>query len=134
VVSPFLGKNGYLSVSYKEEGKRTKYLVHRLVGLAFVPGHEPGLTINHIDGVKTHNLPANLEWITKAANTAHQWSIGLVNLRGENHPGAKLSDAEVEEIRCRLKAGETHATVAQAYSVSGSLIGLIGQGKKRVAA
>lgn len=124
-----MGNNGYKHVSYQALGKRTKYLVHRMVGLAFVPGFEPGLTINHKNGIKTDNRAENLEWITTAANTAHQWKIGLVNLRGQNNPHAKLTDAQAQEIKAsRERVGEA----ARRYGVSTALIYKIRAGLRHV--
>jgi DNA-binding CsgD family transcriptional regulator len=51
--------------------------LHRLVAKAFVPGYAPGLTVNHIDGVKIHNLPANLEWCSIQDNIQHAFETGL---------------------------------------------------------
>lgn len=50
---------------------RQTVAVHRLVALAFVPGYEEGLTVNHKDGNKRNNAIENLEWITAKANVAH---------------------------------------------------------------
>lgn len=132
VFSPFLGNNGYLYVQCQHDGKRPKYLVHRLVASAFCDGFEPSLSVNHMDGVKTNNVPSNLEWITLGENTAHQWSMGLVNLRGERHPSAKLTDTDVTTIRALLAAGTRKVDVAKSFDVSVSLIYKIDQGKKRV--
>jgi hypothetical protein len=131
-LSPWVGNNGYLHVAQQRGGKRTKHLVHRLVARAWVPGEKPGLTVNHVNGAKLDNLPSNLEWITKAENTAHQWRTGLVNIRGERHPSAKLRDAEVVEIRRRLLDGHKAIRLAKDYGVSDALIYKIGRGKKPV--
>lgn len=130
--SPFLGSNGYLYIHCQHDGKRPKYLVHRLVAAAFCDGFDPSLSVNHIDGVKIHNTPTNLEWITLGENTAHQWSIGLVHLRGEKHPSAKLADSDVATIRTLLDAGTRKADIAESFGVSVSLVYKIDQGKKRI--
>lgn len=78
ILSPCKARNGYLEIARKiSGGQRVKERLHRLVALAFCQGHEPGLTVNHIDGDKTNNLPENLEWISLAENTRHQWGTGL---------------------------------------------------------
>lgn len=133
-LSPWIGSQGYLLVAQQRDGKRTKHLVHRLVARAFVPGESPGMTVNHINGKKPDNMPSNLEWITKAANTAHQWRTGLINIRGERHPSAKLRDAEVVEIRRRLLEGHKALRLAKEYGVSDALIYKIGRGRKPVVA
>jgi hypothetical protein len=48
------------------------------------------------------------------------------NVRGVNHPLAKLSEAQVREIRTALDGGEfTQAFLAQQYGVDPALIGRI---------
>ena len=128
--SPYLTKSGYLEVCAKRDGRRVKVLVHRLIGMAFVPGYSPGLTINHINGVKTDNRPENLEWVSLARNTQHQWETGLVNLRGENAPGNKLTSKQVVYIRRLLASGVPAHALAIVAGVSPSLIALIRDGKR----
>lgn len=129
-LSPCKTRNGYLEVYQMKHGKRVHHLVHRLIGMAFVPGYDPALTINHIDGNKQNNSPDNLEWVSLARNTQHQWETGLVDLRGENAPGAKLTSKRVVYIRKLLAMGIPAHTIAVVAGVSTSLIELIGQGKR----
>lgn len=124
------GRHGYLEVAPMINGKRTKELVHRLIGLAFVQGYEQGLTINHINGVKTDNRPENLEWVSLARNSKHQWEIGLVDLRGEKHPSAKLTSKRVIAIRDVVRNGIPMHTVALIAGVSPSLINHIMEGRR----
>lgn len=121
-------KNGYLEVAPMVNSKRTKHLLHRLVGMAFVPGYAEGLTINHIDGNKLNNKQENLEWVSLARNTQHQWEIGLVNLRGDNHPSKKLSSKQVVYIRRLLSQGVSAHTLSVIAGVSASTIAHIRDG------
>lgn len=130
VLSPWIAKNGYLTVSVMTSRIRKKYTLHRLIARAFVPGYADGLTVNHIDGNKLNNLPTNLEWITLEANTAHEWAIGLVNLRGERSPGVKLSYKRVLAIRKALRLGVPANALAVIADVSPALICLIRDGKR----
>lgn len=130
VISPYLTRNGYLEVTARKSGERVKALVHRLVGMAFVPGYEGDLTINHINGIKTDNRPENLEWVSLARNTQHQWETGLVDLRGENQPGHKLTSKQVVYIRRLLAQGTPAHTLAVIAGVSPSLIALIRDGNR----
>lgn len=111
-------------------GKRIKHLLHRLVAMAFVQGFQEGLTVNHIDGNKLNNSPENLEWVSLARNTQHQWESGLVDLRGEANPGAKLTSKRVIYIRRLLSQGIAAHTLAVVAGVSPSLIQLIADGKR----
>ena len=120
---------GYPVVAPKFGPSRKKMTVHRLVAKAFVPGYFEGATVNHKDGVKTNNRADNLEWVTLAENTAHQWETGLVNIRGERHPSAKLSDADVVAIKSR--PGDSPTVLAREFGVSTSMIYKIRQGRKK---
>jgi hypothetical protein len=131
VMSPFLGNHGYLHVAPKIGKQRKKLLVHRLVAKAFVHGFFEKASVNHIDGNKLNNRVENLEWITLAENTAHQWKIGLIDLRGEKHPSAKLKDADVEEIQRMVTEGCPIHQIATQFSVSQTLIYKIKNGQKR---
>jgi hypothetical protein len=129
-IKPWIDKRGYHIVSAKLGDKRPKMFVHRLVALAFVPGFEDGLSVNHINGNKLDNRPENLEWITLADNTRHQWQTGLVDLRGENAPGHKLTQRQVIHIRQALRSGIPANSLAIIARVSPSTIYLIEKGKR----
>lgn len=129
-LSPYMTKSGYFEVCAMKEGRRVKHLLHRLVGIAFVPGYQDGLTINHIDGNKLNNRPENLEWVSLARNTQHEWEAGLVDLRGENQPGSKLTSKRVVYIRRLLAQGIPAHTLAIVAGMSTSMIGLIRDGKR----
>ena len=134
VLKPFVANTGYPTIAPKFGATRKKLLVHRLVAMAFVPGHFNGATVNHIDGDKLNNAASNLEWVTRAENTAHQWRIGLVDIRGDKHPSTKLADADVPKIRRRLASGETQSALAREFGVSDTLIWCILNGRKRQSA
>lgn len=129
-LTPYVGKHGYLEVSAMKRGKRIKHLLHRLIGVAFVRGYSDGLTINHIDGNKTNNHPDNLEWVSLARNTQHEWESGLVDLRGEAQPGSKLTTKRVVYIRRLLAQGIPAHTLAIVVGVSQSTIAMIRDGKR----
>lgn len=123
-------RNGYLEVAPMIHGKRTKHLLHRLVGMAFVPGYEDGLSINHIDGNKLNNRPSNLEWVSLARNSQHAWEAGLVDLRGDNHPSRKLSSRQVVYMRRLLAKGVSAHTLAVIAGVSDATVYLIRDGAR----
>ena len=96
---PFLTSRGYEMVTLLCQGKRNPFLLHRLIYATFGGDIPDGMEINHIDGVKTHNWIQNLEVLTPKENIAHAERTGLRNNRGEFHPMAKLTRAEVVAIR-----------------------------------
>lgn len=129
-INPWVSKSGYFVVSAKLGNIRPKVFVHRLVAMAFVPGFAEGLTVNHINGNKLDNRPENLEWVTLAENTKHQWQTGLVDLRGENQPTHKLTQRQVIHIRKALRAGVSANSLSIIAGVNASTIYLIEQGKR----
>lgn len=68
---------GYLQISLTKEGKRSNFLVHRLIAIAFIPNPERKRTVNHKDGDKRNNNVNNLEWMTYKENIGH-----LINVLG----------------------------------------------------
>jgi hypothetical protein len=128
-LKPWVQK-GYQIVSAKQGNKRPKVFLHRLVAMAFVDGYSPELSVNHINGNKLDNRPENLEWVTVAQNTKHQWRTGLVDLRGENQPTHKLTQRQVIHIRKALKLGVPSNSLSIIAGVNSSTIHLIKQGKR----
>ena len=123
-------QRGYKIVSAKQGDKRPKVFLHRLIAMAFVDGYSPELSVNHINGNKLDNSLENLEWVTLAENTKHQWRTGLVNLRGENQPTHKLTQRQVIHIRKALKLGVPSNSLSIIAGVDSSTIHLIKQGKR----
>ena len=68
-IMPKNNGNGYLRIYIPKIGKR--YLLHRLVAVAYVPNPEDKPQVNHIDGNKHNNSASNLEWCTNKENSEH---------------------------------------------------------------
>lgn len=65
-------RNGYNMVSlFDQAGHSHKVRIGRHVAIAFVPNPNGYPCVNHMDEVKTNDRADNLEWCTKAYNTAY---------------------------------------------------------------
>lgn len=97
--------DGYLAVSLWDDNSRGKkvrktLLVHRLVGLTFLPNPENKPTINHKDGNKKNNCVYNLEWATLSEQQVHAFSNDLNYARKcEKANRAELTWDDVHFIR-----------------------------------
>lgn len=129
-LKPYVQAGGYMEVCFVASRRRYRVLVHRLVAMAFVDGFHPDKCVNHKNGDKLDNRPENLEWVTKAENTAHAWETGLVDLRGEKQPGAKLTTEQVRVIKKLLADGVSANSLAILAGVSSSAIDMIKTGKR----
>lgn len=71
ILKPWLGGAGYLYVWISNDSKK-KFVIHRLVALAFNQNENNNLTVDHIDRNKLNNRSDNLRWIspkTQSLNT-----------------------------------------------------------------
>ena len=114
---------GYLVVALWKENSGKTHRVHRLVAQAFIEG-DHSLSINHKDGNKQNNRPENLEWVSLAENTRHQWDTGLANPSGCYRP-EKVPLEQRAEICRRVLAGERQKDIASDYGCSRPLISWI---------
>ena len=72
ILTPTDNGNGYLIISFKKEGKRRNYYIHRLVASHFIAMLDnTSLVVNHKDYDRKNNQVSNLEWITQAENVAY---------------------------------------------------------------
>ena len=71
--------SGYYVVNMYLKTKMHRYLIHRMVAMAFLDNPQQKPYVNHKDGNKTNNYLDNLEWATPSENTLHAWETGLIN-------------------------------------------------------
>ena len=110
---------------------RRRIPVHRLVAQAFLgraPADKPW--VNHKDGDPGNNEDGNLEWVDARENQLHAIETGLYRGRGEGAGRAKLTEAQVHEIRRRFSGRYGEQTrLAQEFGVTQGLIAKIVRGE-----
>lgn len=121
----------FLAVDLSQDGYRKSYSVSRIVATAFIPNPENKPQVNHKDANRENNAVSNLEWVTAKENTAHASGMGLRKiLRGEDAGQAKLTEAQVHEIKAARLAGGTTRAIGERFGVSHQTISDICNGKK----
>lgn len=124
ILSQELTNAGYLRVTTN----RGRYSVHRLVAKAFCENNNNLKTVNHIDGNKTNNTSANLEWCSQSDNNKHAIMLGLVNvLNGSDVGTSKLTEEQAIDIICSM---DNYKTIADKYSIRISQVSRIKNGKR----
>lgn len=127
-LTPHQLNGGHLIISVWEAGRRRRYLVHVLVAGAFLGPKPDGMEVNHMDGDPTNNRIGNLEYLTHADNIRHGWR----DKKGERHFAAKLTDAQVAEIRSSRLNGARGCDLARTYGITQQTICDITKGRSRV--
>lgn len=114
----------YPTVTLRHCGDPKTHYVHDLVLRAFIGPPPSGFEACHGDGDKWNCRLTNLRWDTPSGNHRDRVRHGVSN-RGERSGTAKLSRAQVEEIKQRCAQGERQSAVAREFGVSQSLISQI---------
>lgn len=115
---------GYLAVSLyppnnpTHKGRKT-CLVARLVYAAFHGPIPPGMTVNHKDGIKTHNHIDNLELMTNLENVHHaKYVLGHKSgTQGDRHGRRKLREADIPIVRAMLAEGMPRQDIADHFGL-----------------
>lgn len=124
IMAQSTNKGGYENVTIRSDRKANKYLVHRLVAMAFLGPIPAGKEVNHKNGNKGDNSLQNLEYATRSENMQHAKRMGLrAPIGGEKNPNSILTALQVIEIRRRIEAGEGRPMrLAEEFKVSESTI------------
>ncbi|WP_190329522.1 HNH endonuclease [Streptomyces venezuelae] len=87
----------------------------------------------HLNGVRTDNRADNLAWKTQRENEEDKDQHGTRQepRRGEQNSRAKLTDANVQEIRRRYaEGGVTQQALSELFGVSSSIISGVIRGQR----
>lgn len=126
-----MGRGGHPVVTLCRDGTCWSVAVHRLVLEAFAGPCPPGMEACHFpDRDPTNNALANLRWDTRKANAADRVEHGT-DPKGERNGRAKLTAAQVQEIRAIFARGEaTRYQLAKRFGVCWSTINRMVKGKR----
>jgi hypothetical protein len=109
-------KSGHIRIGLWVEGKCITEYVHVLVLTAFKGPCPPGLECCHDDGNPANNHVSNLDWGTRAKNSADKKRHGTDNA-GERHPFARLTEVDVVEIFRLASQGMAQWRIGEIYGV-----------------
>lgn len=113
-----ISHHGYkMIILHGTTGKDRSANIHTLVLEAFVGPRPDGLECRHIDGNKLNNHLSNLVWGTSRENNHDKKQHGTL-LVGSKNPAAKLTNADVLEIRRRRASGEKCKSIADDFNIS----------------
>jgi hypothetical protein len=112
---------GHLYVLTPLPRRPRKLYVHRAVLLAFIgPPADSEHEARHLDGNPAHNHLSNLAWGSPVENAADKRRHGT-QPKGERNATAKLTEAQVREIRA-LHGSASLRQLAARYGVSHTAI------------
>lgn len=122
---------GYVYVHLWHDKKGHGRFVHRLLLQAASGLDGKGLEVNHIDGDKSNNTLANLEWVTSSENKKHSFHVlnnkHPILLPGGQNPNAKPIegvDAHGEVVVRFASAEDARAHGYQPASIAHAISGL----------
>jgi hypothetical protein len=122
IISQHLDTHGYPCLRIRsDDGRYITKNTHRMIAIAFLDPAGRKETVNHIDGNRLNNRASNLEWATQSENLAHAYSLGLRRAyrpAGEKHHCARLTEADVLEIRSLSAQGRLRREIARQFGVS----------------
>lgn len=119
---------GYFSVILCKNNSVEKFLVHRLVALAFISNPENKPEVNHKNGIKSFNEVTNLEWVTHQENIQHSFDkLRRIGPRGETHGNSKLTQIDILQIK---DSSLQQKELALIFNVNQSQISRIKSGKR----
>lgn len=113
---------GYLSVSIRVNGKSRTIGVHRLVAIAFIPNPENKPEVDHVDTVRSHNVPSNLRWMWALENVVCN-DTTFARLSSGIHKRFIILDAYKRDLAYCKKQGITYNPCAESLRKAKRLIG-----------
>lgn len=106
-------RGGYRYANLRVDGQQSLRRVSVLVAAAFLGPRPEGQQVRHKNGVASDDRLSNLVYGTPAENAADKLLHGTHH-RGERHPRAKLSEADVLSIRA---SSASRLDIAEKYAI-----------------
>jgi hypothetical protein len=122
--------DGYARLTLCKDGKIKMMCIHVMVAAAFLGARE-SRTVNHKDGIKSHNDWSNLEYLSRGDNSRHAARFELLS-RGEGHGNSKLTLAKARTIKILLAKGGPRGfqtRIAERFGITTTAVGYIKRGK-----
>lgn len=91
----------YAMIDLCKDGVIKKTLVHRIVGMAFIPNPDNKPVIDHIDRDKQNNCVSNLRWATAEENQANR---GMMKTNTSGHTFIRQIKPELWKVHINRKA------------------------------
>lgn len=115
-------ESGHFSVKYQ----RKHLYIHRIIYRKFHGPLRIDYAVNHIDGNKWNNTPANLELITHSENMLHCWRVlGHVPMK----PRKKIDQVTAEQMRAEYAAGASNRMLREKYKLAKATVSYIVNGR-----
>lgn len=115
ILKPIKHTHGYVCACLD---RQQRFLVHRLVMMAFVGKSPEGMTdVNHRNGIKTDNRLDNLEYCTRQHNVDHAYATGLADNAGEKNGRATVTNEQVRAAYDLVAGGMQHQEASAASGV-----------------
>lgn len=121
---PHLNKKGRYIIGLSQPGiGTTKWLVHRLVALVYLPNPEHLPYVCHKDNVPTNNNVNNLYWGTQKDNMVQASRDGrMVKPKGKDSPNYKGTEIQRSYIPRLIKLGFTRREVSEITNLGYQLV------------
>lgn len=117
-------KDGYCMMSLRKDGVFRRGRAHVMVLETFVGPRPPGAWALHANDVRSDNRLSNLRWDIPKANYVDRRKNG-VSYVGICNPAAKLTEAQVREIRSAKSYRGYISKLTRKYGISKALISKI---------
>ena len=121
---PHLNKNGRYTIGLSQPGiGTTKWLVHRLVALVYLPNPEGLPYVCHKDNVPTNNSVNNLYWGTQKDNMSQASKDGrMIQAKGKDSVHYKGTEIQRSYIPRLINLGFTRKEISEIMNLGVQLV------------